>query len=198
MGNQSGGDQKGQYMDKNASDYQKYMKQGGQGGDYQKYMKQDNKGGDYQKYMKQGGGDYQKYMNQNKSGGDQKSQYMEKYAGDYKQYANKGGDYQKYQRQGGDYKKYEKQGSQAGDYQKFMNHSGDDAAMVLAAEAPATEEVESTHWSWFLLAAAAGIPAGGLTMHLAMSSLMGSRRQPVQAESSDYTPPPVGYVACEA
>merc|ERR1712160_3771 len=132
------------------------------------------------------GGDYQKYMKQDNKGGD------------YKQYANKGGDYQKYQKQGGDYKKYEKQGSQAGDYQKFMNHSGDDAAMVLAAEAPATEEVESTHWSWFLLAAAAGIPAGGLTMHLAFGSLMGTRRQPVQAESSDYSPPPVGYVACQA
>merc|ERR1711988_2012720 len=92
----------------NAGDYQKYMKQDGQGG-------QQSQGGDYQKYMKQYAGDYQKYMNQGGQGGNQSQggdyqKYLELYAGDYQKYMKQGGQGGQ-QSQGGDYQKYMKQGS---------------------------------------------------------------------------------------
>merc|ERR1712151_488222 len=78
-----------QYMKQYAGDYEKYMKQGGQGG-------QQSQGGDYQQYMKQYAGDYQKYMKQGGQGGQQSQsgdyqQYMQQYAGDYQKYMKQGG-----------------------------------------------------------------------------------------------------------
>jgi len=129
-------------MKQYSGDYQKYMKQGAQGG-------KESNGGDYQQYMKQYAGDYQKYMKQgaqgkNESHGGDYQQYMKQYAGDYQKYMNQGGDHQQYMKQySGDYQKYMKQGAQGKSNPSSSIQSGSARGFLDASQAPQAQEVAS-------------------------------------------------------
>merc|ERR1712207_129433 len=128
-------------MKQYSGDYQKYLKQGAQGG-------KESHGGDYQQYMKQYASDYQKYMNQ---GGDHQ-QYMKQYSGDYQKYMKQGsqggkesngGDYQQYMKQyAGDYQKYTSQGSSKSNPSPAIQ-SGSARGFLDASQAPQAQEVAS-------------------------------------------------------
>merc|ERR1712194_655224 len=138
---------------------------------------------DYQKYMKQqGGDDYQKYMKTNGSD-DQKGQYMDKYAGDYKKYENKGGDYKTYENKGGDYQKYMKQSG------TDTVALGEDAAAhdVPVNLASAEEQAPATSWT-VILAGAAGVPLGVVAMSFVLGA--GRPKSPeVSQKTGEYVPP---------
>jgi len=100
-------------MKQYAGDYQKYMKQGGQGGEQ-------SQSGDYQQ-----GKSPSPVQLAAQPQGIGYQQYMQQYAGDDQKYTQGG-----QQAQGGDYQKYMKQ--YAGDYQKYMKQGGSNTTELAA------------------------------------------------------------------